>query len=51
MKDQTQKIEMIHSIEQLQLSNHLIYALEDAHQAESIIQAIHDLKRMCTEWH
>ncbi len=37
---------MIHSIEQLQLSNHLIHALDDAIQAENIVKALLSLEQM-----
>lgn len=51
MKDLKHKDEMIRSIEQLQLSNHLIVALEDQHQAENVVKAVNCLKDISTQWH
>lgn len=51
MKDLKHKDEMIRSIEQLQLSNHLIVALEDQHQAENVVKAVNCLKHISTQWH
>ena len=51
MKDQKQKVEMIRSIEQLQLSNQLVQALDDIHQAETVIRAVNCLKYMTEQWH
>ena len=51
MTDQQHKVEMIRSIEQLQLPNHLIQALDDAQQADNIVQAINCLKHISHQWH
>ena len=51
MKDQKHKIEMIRSIEQLQLPTQLIQALDDAQQAENVVNAINHLKHMTYQWH
>lgn len=51
MKDLKHKVEMIRSIEQLQLPNHFIQALDDTHQAKQIIKAIHYLKEMSQQWY
>ncbi|WP_167374972.1 hypothetical protein [Acinetobacter piscicola] len=51
MKDQKRKVEMIRSIEQLQLSNQLIQALDDAQLAENVVKAINCLKHMSNQWH
>lgn len=51
MKDQKHKIEMIRSIEQLQLPTQLIQALDDAQQAENVVNAINHLKYMTHQWH
>lgn len=51
MKDQKYKVEVIRSIEQLQLPNHLIQALNDAQQAECVANAVNSLKSMTNQWH
>ena len=51
MKDQKHKIEMIRSIEQLQLPTQLIQALDDAQLAENVVNAINHLKYMTNQWH
>ena len=51
MKDQKHKIEMIRSIEQLQLPTQLIQALDDAQLAENVVNAINHLKHMTHQWH
>lgn len=51
MKDQKYKVEVIRSIEQLQLPNHLIQALNDAQQAEYVVNAVNSLKSMTNQWH
>ncbi|ENV34804.1 hypothetical protein [Acinetobacter gerneri] len=51
MKDQKHKSEMIRSIENLQLPQHLITALDDAQQAKTVIQAISQLQVMTEKWH
>ncbi|MFV5405209.1 MULTISPECIES: hypothetical protein [unclassified Acinetobacter] len=50
MADQKRKIETIHQIEQLQLSQALIVALDDALQAESVAEAIHSLQGLAEQW-
>ena len=42
---------MIRSIEQLQLPNQFIEALDDAHQAKEMIKAINCLKQMNQQWY
>ena len=51
MKDLKHKVEMIRSIEQLQLPNQFIQALDDAHQAKEMIKAINYLKQMNQQWY
>ncbi|WP_162994890.1 hypothetical protein [Acinetobacter wuhouensis] len=51
MADQKLKVEMIHSIEQLQLSHQLIHALDDAQQAETVVTAVNCLKHFTEQWH
>ncbi|MEG0487107.1 MAG: hypothetical protein RR575_04135 [Acinetobacter sp.] len=51
MKDQKHKIEMIRSIEQLQLPDQLIQALDDAQLAENVVNAINYLKHISNQWH
>ncbi len=51
MTDLKYKVEIIRSIEQLQLPNHFIQALDDAYQAENIIKAINCLKDMNEQWY
>lgn len=51
MADQKRKIEIIRSIEQLQLSHQLIHALEDAQQAETVAIAIKSLKHFTEQWY
>ncbi|ENU57558.1 MULTISPECIES: hypothetical protein [Acinetobacter] len=51
MKDLKHKVEMIRSIEQLQLPNQFIQALDDAHQAKEMIKAINYLKEMNQQWY
>lgn len=51
MADQKLKVEMIRSIEQLQLSTQLIHALDDAQLAENVTQAVTCLKHMREQWH
>ncbi len=50
MADQKRKIETIHRIEQLQLSEALIVALDDALQAESVADAIQSLQGLAEQW-
>jgi len=51
MKDLKHKVEMIRSIEQLQLPNQFIETLDDAHQAKEMIKAINCLKQMNQQWY
>ena len=51
MKDLKHRVEMIRSIEQLQLPNQFIEALDDAHQAKEMIKAINCLKQMNQQWY
>ena len=51
MADQTRKIETIRSIENLQLTENLISAMDDAEQAESVAQAIYSLQRLNEQWY
>ncbi len=50
MTDQKRKSEMIQSIEYLQLSTHLISALEHAQHSESIADAITALQALSEQW-
>ena len=50
MADQKRKIETIHRIEQLKLSEALIVALDDALQAESVAEAIQSLQGLAEQW-
>ncbi|WP_171255416.1 hypothetical protein [Acinetobacter sp. SFB] len=50
MADQQRKIETIHRIKNLQLSNTLITALDDAGQAEAIAQAVNSLQDLAEQW-
>lgn len=51
MNDLKHKVEMIRSIEQLQLPSQFIQALDDAHQAKEMIKAINCLKQMNQQWY
>lgn len=50
MADQKRKIEMIRSIENLQLPHHLISALDDRVQAEAVLEAISSLQVLNQQW-
>lgn len=50
MSDQYRKLEMIRSIEHLQLSNTLISALDDAETAAFVENAVHELMRYAEQW-
>ncbi len=50
MSDQTVKKQIIRSIEQLQLAEHLIFALDDAQQAQDIVLALHSLQKLSEQW-
>ena len=50
MADQKRKIEMIRSIENLQLPPHLISALDDRLQAEAVLEAISSLQVLNQQW-
>ena len=50
MADQKRKIETIRSIENLQLSSNLIFALDDQMQAEDILIAISSLQVLSLQW-
>ncbi len=50
MTDQKYKLEMIRSIENLQLSETWIHALDDAEQALDVIKAIDILKNFAEQW-
>lgn len=50
MTDQVRKISTIRSIEKLQLSNHLIVALDDAAQAEDIVLVLQSLQGLSEQW-
>lgn len=51
MTDQVRKIATIHRIETLQLPNTLISALDDAHDAEQVVEAIDLLMAFSKEWY
>lgn len=50
MKDQLRKMATIHRIQQLQLSQSLISALDDINQAESVAEAIEQLLNLDHQW-
>ncbi|MGE8683893.1 MAG: hypothetical protein ACN6OV_05330 [Acinetobacter sp.] len=51
MADQVRKTETIRSIENLQLTENLIQALDDAVQAECVAQAICSLQQLNEQWY
>lgn len=51
MTDQVRKIAMIDRIENLQLSNTLISALDNATAAEDVVEAIETLMAYRNEWY
>ena len=51
MRNLKHKLEMIQSIQDLQLPNSLIYALNDEQQAVQLITAITCLKNITQQWH
>lgn len=51
MKDQKHKVEIIRSIEQFQLPQHLIQALDNPHHAKQVIEAVDYLKLMHEQWY
>lgn len=50
MADQIRKTETIRRIEHLQLPMALIHGLDDAHKAESIVDAIQSLQHLVEHW-
>lgn len=50
MTDLKHKVEMIRSIENLQLSTDLIHALNDAQQAEYVVEAVNSLQNLVQHW-
>lgn len=50
MTDLKRKVEMIRSIKKLQLSKDLITALDDAQQAEYVVEAINSLQKLEQQW-
>ncbi len=50
MTDQIRKTATIHSIENLQLSHTLISALDNAHDAEQVVEAVEALMAFSNEW-
>lgn len=50
MADLKRKIETIRSIENLQLSQHLISALDDQIQAEDVFSAVYSLQSLSEHW-
>ena len=50
MKDPVRKSDAIHSIKNLQLSDSLIVAMDDAHQAQCVIEALDSLKDLIEQW-
>ena len=50
MTDQLRKMATIHRIQQLQLSQSLISALDDINQAESVAEAIEQLLNLDHQW-
>ena len=51
MTDQVRKTATIHSIENLQLSHRLISALDNAHDAEQVVEAVEALMAFSNEWY
>lgn len=51
MRNLKHKLEMIQSIQDLQLPNSLIYSLNDEQQAAQLITAIACLKNITQQWH
>lgn len=51
MKDQAHKLEVIRSIEQFQLSEHLIKALDSTQDAQQIVEAVDYLKSFHEQWY
>lgn len=51
MKDLTQKSEVIRSIEQFQLSEHLIEALDRTQDAQKVIEVVDFLKSFHEQWY
>ena len=51
MRNLKHKLEMIQSIQDLQLHNSLIYSLNDEQQAAQLITAIACLKNITQQWH
>ena len=51
MTDQLHKTAMIHRIENLQLSHTLISALDNAHDAEQVVEAVEALMAFSNEWY
>lgn len=50
MADQTRKAEVIRSIQQLQLGEHLIGALDDQQLAKSVVEAVSCLNGLSDQW-
>lgn len=50
MANQIRKTETIRRIEHLQLPAALILSLDDAHKAESIVEAIQSLQHLIEHW-
>lgn len=50
MTDLKHKVEMIRSIENLQLSTDLITALDDVHQAKDVVEAVNSLQNLVEHW-
>ena len=50
MADQKRKVETIRRIQNLQLSDTLIAALDDAVEAESVAEAIQSLQGLTEQW-
>ena len=50
MTDLARKHDTIRRIEDLQLPCHLIQALDDAHAAEAVSQAVVCLEQLTTQW-
>ncbi|WP_171263518.1 hypothetical protein [Acinetobacter silvestris] len=51
MTDLKRKMETIQSIQDLQLSNSLIHALNDAKQAQHVVEAIDCFKNITRQWY
>ena len=50
MTDLQRKVELIRSIQSLQLPETLVHALDDAQQARAVIEAVDGLQHLVEQW-